>query len=230
MSANAIRIFLPLPLIFAAACEAPPRPDTPTELFVRIPDREAFFDDALTRLRESDFQPRLADRRDGLIIAGPTTSAQWFEWWRGDSPGMYQTFESSIHTVRRTVTVKLDPLNPAPTVTTPAITPAELASPPEPPPARGEFRLAVRVDKERYSAPERQATTALGAMAIYNERLPTVEGLRNARSVGEHWVSLGRDVELEAFWLDRLASLGGVSTITSTAPASASPPSGLVSP
>jgi hypothetical protein len=49
-------------------------------------------------------------------------------------------------------------------------------------------------------------TTASGALAIYNERLPTTEGLRGAASRGEHWVPLGRDVLLEGYLLDRIAA------------------------
>jgi len=71
--------------------------------------------------------------------------------------------------------------------------------------------LRVQVDKERYSAPDIQATTTIGALGLYSEHLPTTEGLRNARKAGEHWVSLGRDVMLEAYFMDLLAGLPGVS-------------------
>lgn len=186
---------------FLAGCQAPPQPEGATDLVVRIADREAFFDDTLTRLREADFPPRYADRAEGVVIAGPTTSGQWFEWWRVDAPGAYQSLESSLSTIRRTVTVRLSPADGGAA----AAGGGELGG--------GPYRLSVQVDKERYSAPERQATTALGAMAIYNERLPTTEGLRNARSVGEHWIPLGRDALLEAHLLDRIASVAGVRVV-----------------
>ena len=69
-------------------------------------------------------------------------------------------------------------------------------------PTSGRYRLGVRVDKSRYSAPERQVTTASGALAIYSERLPTAEGLRGAASRSNQWTPLGRDELLESYLLD----------------------------
>ena len=167
-------------------CQAPPQPGGPTSIVLRIPDRERFIEAALTVLRENDFAPRRVDWQRGRVVAGPTTSAQWFEPWRIDPPDAYQRLESNLHTVQREVT-----LNVAPAAD---------------PPQDDEYEIAVQVDKFRYSAPDRQVTTAAGALAIYSERLPTTEGLRAARSAGEHWISLGRDGPLEALLLDRIAA------------------------
>ena len=155
---------------------------------LRIVDRDGFLDATLTLLRERDFTPERVDRRAGLVVTRPATGQQWFEFWRQDSQGLYQLVESSIHTVRRTVTVRVQPYDSgdAPSDT---------------------YRLSVQVDKERYSAPERQVTTASGALAIYSERLPTTEGLLAAKAAGEHWVPLGRDALLERFLLKRIAAL-----------------------
>jgi len=181
-----IRLFLGA-AFFLAGCHAPPSPDGPTEMVLRIPDRDAFLDATLTLLRERDFPPAQVGRADGIVVAGPSTGQQWFEFWRRDSLGGYQLFESSIHTIRRTVTVQMDPTDAV-----------RLGA---------EYRLSVRVDKERHSAPERQVTTASGALAIYSERLPTAEGLLAAKTEGEHWVPLGRDLPFELYLLDKIASV-----------------------
>lgn len=154
---------------------------------LRIPDQDAFLNATLTLLREHDFPPDRVDRTAGLVITRPSTGKQWFELWRRDSIGGYQLFESSIHTVRRIVTVRVDP--------------AEVGDAPD------AFQVSVQVDKERHSAPERQVTTASGALAIYSERLPTTEGLMAARTEGEHWVPLGRDALFERYLLDQLAGV-----------------------
>ncbi len=180
-------LFCLLLAFFVAGCHAPPAPDGPTEMVLQIPDREAFLDASLTLLRERDFPPEQVNRADGVVVTGPSTGQQWFEFWRRDSLGGYQLFESSIHTVRRIVTVHVDPADPA--------SPGEA------------FRVSVHVDKERHSAPERQVTTASGALAIYSERLPTTEGLLAAKTAGEHWVPLGRDLPLELYLLDKLAGV-----------------------
>lgn len=192
--------FLLAALVFSVGCEAP-RAGGPTETVLRLADRDAFIDATLTVLRENDFRPQQVDRVEGLAIAGPSTSGQWFEFWRSDSQGAYQSLESSLHTMRRLAIIRV----------TPAAVSSEAASQPGAPTVAGDglFRVSVTVEKSRYSASERQLTTAAGALAIYSSQLPTEEGLRNARTIGEHWVPLGRDVLLEQWFLERFAGLAG---------------------
>ena len=171
-------------LLLTTACQAPPAASGPTDMVLRIPDREAYLDASLSILRQCDLPPERVDRERGLIVTHRTTSGQWFEPWRVDSQGPYQVLESSLHTIGRVVTVSMQPL---------AEGPADCR------------RITVRVDKSRYSAPERQITTASGALAIYSETIPTTEGLRRARTPGAHWVPLGRDALLEAYLLAKLA-------------------------
>jgi len=177
--------FLSTVAILLVGCQAPPAPSGPTEMVLHIPDVEAFTDATMTVLREQGLPPERVDRVRGELVSEPTTSGQWFECWRGDSRGGYQAFESSIHTMRRIVTVRFEPVG------------GDAAG--------DEYRLTVNVEKERYSAPERQVTTASGALAIYNEKLPTTEGLRGAESRGAHWVPLGRDGLLEEYLLQKIA-------------------------
>ncbi len=181
-------------------CHAPAQPAGPTYIVLDVPDYDAFVDASLSVLRRYDFPPDRVERERGLIITHPATSGQWFEPWRADARGGYQLLESSLHTMRRVVTVNIEPLEAGQAAATdeePLTTQPESAR-------AGRYRMQVRVDKSRYSAPERQVTTASGALAIYSERLPTTEGLRGAQSRGAHWVPLGRDPLLESFLLDRL--------------------------
>ena len=205
-----------------AGCHAPPSPTAATELRVQIPDYEQFVDRTLTLLRERDFEPDRVDRPAGVIVAGPTTSAQWFEFWRSDVQGAYQVLEASLHTIQRRVSITLTPAEAegwAEEAVGPAVVlgDAEAADGAGDPDVTavpgvamaasgGRYRLVVQVDKYRYSAPERQVTTASGALSIYSERLPTTEGLRGARSRGLHWVPLGRDGLLEGYLLAKILS------------------------
>lgn len=197
--------FVPaLLLALLCGCQTPPQPDGPTEMTLRIVDRDAFFDETLTVLRESDFRPQQLDRVEGVAIAGPSTGGRWFEFWRLDNQDPYQALENNLHTIRRLVIVRVSPAS-GPT-TQPEVSGEIFATPA---PADQLYRVGVTVEKSRYSAPDRQLTTAVGSMAIYSSRLPTEEGLRNARAAGEHWVPLGRDQALEELLLARIADRAG---------------------
>lgn len=198
--------------LLLAGCAAPAQPSGPSSQRMIIPDREKFIDAALTILREHDLQPDRVDWSSGEIVTQPTTSGQWLEFWRVDSQGAYQQLESSLHTVQRVVTVRLEPpespsAEPAPATQPDAI---ELGVDGE------EVRVVVEVKKLRYSAPERQVTTASGALAIYSERLPTTEGLFAAGRGDDSWTPLGRDPLLERYLLDRLS--GALPTVTPLGP------------
>lgn len=193
-----------------AGCQAPWAPSGPTDIVLRIPDRDAFLDNSLTVLRSCDLEPERVDRERGLIVTYRTTRKQWFEFWRGDAPGLYQLLESSLSTVAGTVTITVEPVTAAasqplanaPTgaaldaasveqpVTGPA--PASTSAPAD------QYRVTVRVDKSRYSGSERQITTPSGAMGMFSEKVPTVSGQRGAQSAAAHWIPLGRDPLSEA--------------------------------
>jgi len=189
----------------------------PTEVVLHIADYDAFVDASVSLLRQFEFPPERVDRARGMIVTGPATSGQWFEPWRVDSQGPYQVLESSLHTLRRAVTVQITPLDEAP-ATQPTVTDViseewdrepDLWQVPR-------YRVAVQVDKERYAAPPRQITTTSGALSIYSTRIPTTEGVRGRASRSDEWVALGRDPLLEAFLLERLADV--TPTALATAP------------
>lgn len=199
--------------VFLAGCQAPAQPSGPTEIVLQLRDYDAFVDASLSLLRRYEFPPDRVDRTRGLIISRPATSAQWFEWWRVDAPGGYHLLESSLITVRRTVTVNVEPLD-APEVPAAETQPTSVRTvvadgvtgegEEAPTPVSGRFRVRVQVDKARFSAPERQITTASGALAMYNEQVPTVEGRRGPGSRDVQWVPQGRDPLLEGFLLEKL--------------------------
>lgn len=189
-----------LGLASLAGCAAPPAPKGPTSVILHIPDRDAFLDETLSMLRLYDFPPDTFDRERGLIVTRPATSAQWFEFWRADARGGYNFLESSLHTMRRIVTVEFDALPPDEVATS-------LPSDSQPATPSDAYRVTVTVMKERLSQPERQVTTTSGALGIYHPRMPTQAGLRGARVARDQWVPLGRDPLLEEYFIKRLLEL-----------------------
>ncbi|MFQ6048761.1 MAG: hypothetical protein ACE5K7_05295, partial [Phycisphaerae bacterium] len=165
-------------------CQRPAVPGQPAAVELQGVQFEGLWQTALEVLRRYDFRPDRQDRRAGIITTHPTTSQQWFEFWRRDAIGPYQFAEASLHTIRRQVTVRIQ-RGGEPTA----------------------CRLGVQVDTYRYSAPERQVTTASGALQIFGEKLPTAQGQLQPRAVGQHWVPLGRDPLLEAELVKRIVWL-----------------------
>jgi hypothetical protein len=84
--------------------------DEPVDFYARpaVASVESNSFDALWTAAEDAAWARLfridrRDRRGGVMTTEPLTSAQFFEPWRRDTPGLDQTAESSLATIRRTV-------------------------------------------------------------------------------------------------------------------------------
>lgn len=179
--------------VLPGGCAAP-RADAPTtRTTVRIADRRAAIERTLTLLRQLGLPPGRVDWATGEIESRPTTSAQWFELWRIDPPDAWQRLESSLHTIRRIVKIRM--IGP-PTATQPDHGPAT---------------LAIEVRKQRLSMPARQVTTASGALNIYSARTPAEQPGAKAT-----WVDLGRDPRLERLLLERIVQAGIVEPVGAT--------------
>jgi len=194
-------------------CQAPQVPVNPATAVFDVRDYDAFVDDTLSTLRRYDFAPEFVDRTRGYIRSNPATSAQWFEVWRVDARGGYQALESNLHTMRRRVTVRIIPVaaTTQPTAspdTQPAVADTSvdvLAGPSFADHAvPGPYRVAVEVDKERYSAPDRQLLSTSSALNVYSARMPTTSGRFLRRGAGVTWIPAGRDPLLEEFLLRKL--------------------------
>lgn len=179
-------VLIALSAMILAGCQRPDPPVEPTMSRLVVQDYESFVDRTVTLLRERDFVPQFVDRQRGLIVTRPTVCRQWYEFWRDDPQDAYHVLQASLHTVHSIVTVRID-RSPEESTGTPASAQ----------PAGEELSVSVEVEKSRYSTPERQVTTASGAIGIYSERIPTTEGLRKSTVALAHWVPLGRDGDYE---------------------------------
>jgi hypothetical protein len=213
---SALLFVAALPFLGGLGCQAPAQPERPTLRIVDVSDYDEAFDDVLTELRMRDLGPLDlgdADRARGRIQVGPVTSQQWFEFWRKDALGSYQMLEANLQQIGRTITIEFQPLaqrdangDETTSVTDAEATPSDDDSnelPPLTDNRAGIYSLLVRVDKSRFSTPQRQITTASGALGLYSQRVPTRAG-RDGPDPAGHWVPLGRDGLLEE---DLLASV-----------------------
>ncbi len=177
-------------LLACSGCQQPIQPEGPTDTQLTGADFEQLWQTGLEVLRRYNFRPDRQDRRAGVITTHPTTSAQWFEFWRPGTCGGFEAAEANLHTVRRQATVHIRPA-------------AE----------QGQLYVSVQVDVYRYAAPERQVTTASGALQIFGEKLPTAEGEMGPQAAAAYWVPLGRDSRLEDELLRRIVWHVGTDTV-----------------
>jgi len=170
------------------------------EVRVARVDFDQAWDEVLDVLSEHYFQSDYQNPRSGRIVTHPTVSKQWFEFWRDDALGAYQQLESSLHTIRRRVEVTFVPVDDS-----------------------YDVNLAVHI--QRKTQPQRQVTTASGALQIYREKLPIYTGEKlPAAAAGVWWVNVGTDGLLEAYLLERIANRLGTGMLEAQQPGSDTQP------
>jgi hypothetical protein len=115
-----------------------------------------------------------ADANLAIMTTRPLPGAQFFEFWRKDNVGGYNTALSSIHTLRRTVELGFMRNN--------------------------EICIVCKVKVERLSIPEKEIDSAGRAYTMFsrsNETELNLE-LNNEQRQKMDWIDLGRDNLLEA--------------------------------
>lgn len=171
-------------LFIGAGCQKPAEPIHQTAALVSIEDAEQFdrlWDDTVEVLRRYDFIPDRQDRSAGVITTVPVTSAHWFEFWRQDITTGYAFAQSNLSSVRRSAKVNIDRSD-----------------------EQDEYVLAVRINVERLSTPERQVNSPAGAYVMFGTRLPTTTGERLRGKSPDRWLPVGRDASLESTILARI--------------------------
>jgi hypothetical protein len=184
-------------VLMLAGCQkpVPPTQPEPMSLVVQKDQYDLAWDETLDVLYEHNFVPDRQDRRAGLIVTFPTLSKQWFEFWRDDAQGSYDVWESSLHSIRRTVQVKFTPQGD-----------------------RVSIQIAVNI--QRKNQPQKQITTSSGTLQAFRDQVPLVDtGRAASREDIIDWIDLGKDVKLANYLLERIERRLPESTMaTSTQP------------
>ncbi len=123
------------------------------------------------------------DPETGLVLTRPLSGAQFFELWRDDNVGAFNSAEANLHTIRRTAELQVDKT------------------------AGGRLCVACRVRTERLEIPEQEAVTSSGrAYFLFSnsgQSLQNIE-LNPEQMANRSWTNLGRDALLEKRILDRI--------------------------
>jgi hypothetical protein len=124
----------------------------------------------------------------GLVATEPLTGDQWFEFWLKDTVDRDQRLESSLFTIRRRVTVLVKAHEPG-------------------------AQIAVKVLKERASAPNTAPDNISYSLSLYSRRDQELVRQDELAKSTYHWINMGRDEALEQYLLEKirmaLASGGG---------------------
>ncbi len=127
-------------------------------------------------LRDIGFSIEKYDIDQGIIKTRSLSGSQFFEFWRHDNVGGYNTAEANLHSLRRTVLVTIDS-------------------------GDGDSGLSVRCDAQvqRMSLPQRdiagmsQAPSLFTGGSRYQQRLQ----INPEQEAGIAWIDLGADPALE---------------------------------
>jgi len=154
----------------------------PGVLVVAAP-AEAVWELCQRELKGRGFALDRVDRRTGLILSQPRTSSQWFELGCQDVVTAEDLAESSLHTVRRIVTMTVAP-------------------------GEGEgggcCQVRCRVEVERLWAPPDLVAGRVRARELFGVSAGRLPGLRPEVNRESRWLALGQDHHLQAAILEGL--------------------------
>jgi hypothetical protein len=136
-------------------------------------------EDTLGKMR---FVIEKLDAEQGIIRTEPLRGAQFFEFWRRDNVGMYNTAEANLHTIRRAVELRITE-------------------------EQGRVSVDCSVRVERLSLPENEAASISQAYQMHSVSTAGVQRLQLTpqQRQGMAWIDLGQDDRLAAKILEAIA-------------------------
>ena len=141
-------------------------------------------------LGEMHFTIDKSDTELGFIRTRPLAGAQFFEFWRSDNVGPFNSLEANLHSIRRIV--QLD------------ISPRDL--PGSKPGSGGQLCIGCNVKVYRMSLPECQVSSSARAYGMFSKSTASMQRLElnPEQKKGMAWVDLGRAPKLETEILKRI--------------------------
>lgn len=170
-------------LMLVAGCAAPqgaaPKEGSVNIANVSMADAMTVAEAALGRMH---FVIEKADPQQGIIRTKPLTGAQFFEFWRSDNVGPARVVQANLHTLRRSVELRLQPDG-------------------------GQIRIHCHVNVQRLSLPANEVASVSQAYRMYSKSTPTIQRLELApeQQEGLAWIDLGEDPALAERVLKRIA-------------------------
>lgn len=196
-------VFYTLLSVGVGCASSQPKP-TP-RLEVSASNYDAAFDSVLETLRSERFILDRVDRRLGIIIAKPRTSASAMEPWKGDNATVSQALESTIHYQRRVIRIDFEAFGQGTGGAAPAIEPTDgrttalnQITPSNPPIFEaanhpGTLTVTVKAFIERGHRPGMQ----IQPLALRMRNITTDPALRERDIPSQFWEPIDRDPYME---------------------------------
>jgi len=146
-------------------------------------DKAAVIEVAEDVLAGMRFTIEKADVKAGILQTAPLSGAQFFELWRSDNVGAFNTAEANLQSLRRTVELQVSEQGP------------------------GQTHVVCRVETERLDIPEQEHVTSSGrAYFLFTKSGQSMQSiqLNPEQQRKMEWVDMGRDFRLETRILSRI--------------------------
>jgi hypothetical protein len=165
-----------------SGCAARPEAVQTKSLFVDPAIRAQLFQAAEETLGSMHFVIDKLDVNSGVVHTQPLRGAQFFELWRGDNVGSFNTAEANLCTLRRVVELR--------------VTLEE-----------GFLRVGCDVRVQRLSLPENEVISVSQAYRMHSRSKSSIQRFELSPEQEElmTWIDLGRDEPLAQKILERIA-------------------------
>ncbi|MFZ0034642.1 MAG: hypothetical protein WAK60_06610 [Sedimentisphaerales bacterium] len=167
--------------LFLAGCAEPYRNETVDQICPAGLDKQQAMQITEDVLAKMNFTIAKSDANLGVIKTRPLTGAQFFEFWRKDNVGVFNSAEANLHSIRRTAELNIQQQGT-------------------------QLCIHCSVNTQRLHLPEREIRSRARAYEMFSQSGPTRPTLKlNPRQKeGMAWVDLGNDPKLATVILKQI--------------------------
>lgn len=132
-------------------------------------------------LGEMGFGIEKSDADSGFIRSRPLRGGQFFEFWRKDTRGPFNSAEANLHSVRRIVEIEIKQ-------------------------GEGQLCIGCAANVQRLNLPEEEVVSISHSYAMFSDSEESAQRLEvgPGQRRGMAWIELGRDARLETELLRRI--------------------------
>jgi hypothetical protein len=187
---NQTALALLLVVALLTGCSSSPKssPTTAPIAFAASTNFDKLWDASADVAEDLKFTLERQDRRSGTLTTAPLTSAQAFEFWRGDVRTMDGLAESTLASVRRTLVIRIEPRTGVA--------------------GQQAYAAVPKVVVERQAQAEHRITNVAGFRQIYrrSDQFGTRESDQGILQQRSYWYEIGTDAALEQYVAEKIAA------------------------